>query len=83
MMNYKLDNYIWVDIKKLSDKKLDKILSNIEINRAGTGGVINANKGIKEIIGDSSFWDKFVYYNNSWRLGSINEEVLPSKELKF
>ena len=83
MMNYKLENYTWVDIKKLSSKELDKILVNIEINRTGTGGVINANKGIKEIIGDSSFWDKFVYYNNSWRLGSINEEVLPSKEIKF
>jgi hypothetical protein len=83
MVNYKLENFVWVDLLKLSDEGLGKILRNIEIDRVGTGGVINANKGVKDIIGDSSFWDKFVFHNNKWRLGSIVEEVLPCKEISF
>jgi hypothetical protein len=83
MVNYKLENFVWVNLLKLSDEELDKILRNIEIDRAGTGGVMNANKGVKDIIGDSSFWDKFVFHNNKWRLGSIVEEVLPYKEIRF
>ena len=83
MLENNLEDYSWVSINKMSVENLDKILRNILIDRYATGGVESANKSIREIIGDASFWNKFVLYKGKWRLGSINESCLEDKELEF
>ncbi|CAH9014557.1 hypothetical protein VP249E411_P0231 [Vibrio phage 249E41-1] len=83
MLNISLEDYVWVSINKMRVEDLSKVLRNILIDRYATGGVENANKGIREIIGDASFWNKFVFYKGKWRLGSINEGCLEDKELQF
>lgn len=81
MINKNLDNHSWVAIPSLSVKDFGLILKHIEISRYATGGVDSVNKSIKEIIGDGSFWDKFIFYNGGWRLGGKPEEVLPENEI--
>lgn len=78
----------WVNIKNLEEEELNEILESVYITRCALGGISAANKGIKEIIGDVSFWDKFVwcqFYNDrrGWRLGSCNEQGLSDKEITF
>lgn len=81
-----IDLHSWVDLKSTTMKDFDNILENIKINRYATGGVISSNKGIKEIVGDLSFWDKLVWGccgsdKPAWRLGCVNEACDPDKEL--
>ncbi|CAH9017480.1 hypothetical protein VP193E371_P0234 [Vibrio phage 193E37-1] len=83
MLNMSLEDYSWISINKMYVEDLDKVLRNIQIDRSATGGVENANKSIREIIGDASFWNKFVFYKGKWRLGGINEGCLEDKELQF
>ena len=83
MINKNLSNYQWVSINKMNIEDIRKVLGNIKINRYATGGVDSANKGILEIIGDGSFWNKFVFYDGEFRLGSITEGVLEDNEIQF
>lgn len=83
MINKNLENYQWVSINKMNVEDLDKVLRNIQIDRYATGGVESTNKSIREIVGDASFWNKFVFYNGKWRLGGTSEEVSQDKELQF
>lgn len=46
------------------------------------------NRGILDLIGDGSYWNKFVWSEfaggkKAWRLGSVNEQVCEDKELQF
>ncbi len=81
MLNKNLDNYTWVSIPSLPTRDFNLILEQICISRYATGGVSNANKSIKDIIGDGSFWDKFVFYEGKWRLGGKTEQCLPEMEI--
>ncbi len=88
MLETNIETYSWVSIKSMSVSDLQKVLKYIKIHRSGTGGVESANLGIRDIIGDIDFWDKFVWSEfyggkKAWRLGCINEVGLPDKELQF
>lgn len=83
MLNTALEDYDWVSINKMYVEDLNKVLRNIQIDRYATGGVESENKSIREIIGDGSFWNKFVFYKGKWRLGCINEDCLGENELQF
>jgi hypothetical protein len=88
MINKDIETHQWVSISRMSVEDLRKVLTHIQINRYGLGGVESVNKGIREIIGDVSFWDKFVWSEFSggkkgWRLGSVDEQVMECNELQF
>tara|TARA_R110002012_G_scaffold3875_2_gene17995 strand:+ start:3259 stop:3522 length:264 start_codon:yes stop_codon:yes gene_type:complete len=82
MLDIKLEDYSWVSIPKMKVEDLDKVLRSVLIDRYATGGVESANKSIREIIGDASFWNGFVFHKGKWRLGCIHEDCLEGKELQ-
>lgn len=88
MINKNIETHSWVSINKMNVEDLRKVLKHVHINRYATGGVHAANLGILDLIGDGSYWNKFVWSEFSggkkgWRLGSVNESICEDKELQF